>query len=98
MPSGGAPSSASVAASEQAWPAPATVTLQCRLKTALAFSLCKMMESLWSKVAALSWSEVSLPIAMECFLASSDQTRRACLSHPPPEASKITGTKLNPDY
>ena len=64
---------------------------------ARAFSLWRMMESLWSIWMALSLSDVSSPIAKECFLASSDQTRRACLPQPPPEASMIIGMKDNPD-
>ena len=96
-PGKGAAASASVAAkAEAAWPAPGTMRA-CRRMIALAFSLCKMMESRWRRVVALCSLDVSSPVAKACFLASSDQTQRACLPHPPPEASKIMGMNVNPD-
>ena len=76
------------ASEEAAWPAAAT-TGAWRRKMALAFSLWRMMESRWSRDTALSLSDVSSPVAKACFLASSDQTRRACLPHPPHGASRL---------
>ncbi len=61
------------ASEEAAWLAAAT-TGAWRRKMALAFSLWRMMENRWSKVTALSLSDVSSPVAKACFWQA--QTRR----------------------
>ena len=67
-----------------------------RLRHALAFSRCSVMERRWRRKIALERSVWSSPIAKVLFLASSDQTPRAILPQPPPTASITIGMKVMP--